>query len=163
MSLTKIIDSSSIKLAHAIRWLALAMVIVTVAIVILRYAFEIGAIPLQESVMYMHGLLFLFGIPYGIHKNTHVRVDILYSKLSPSQQAVINLTGHLIFLLPIAIFILVTCWPYTLSSWRVLEGSAEVGGIPGIFLLKTLLPITALLMALQTIAEIFKQAAKLRA
>ncbi len=163
MGLAQVIDGLSIKLANAIRWLALAMVVVTLAIVVLRYAFEIGAIPLQESVMYMHGLLFLLGIPYGINKNSHVRVDILYSNLSPKRQAMIDLSGHVIFLLPIAIFILVTSWPYTLASWRVFEGSAEVGGVPGVFLLKTLIPITAVLMALQTFAEIIKQTAKIRA
>ena len=138
------------------------MVLVTVTIVVLRYVFEIGAIPLQESVMYMHGILFLLGIPYGINKDTHVRVDILYARLSEQQQALVNLIGHLIFLLPIAVFIVVTSWPYTLASWRVLEGSSEVGGLPAIFLLKTLIPITAILMGLQALSEAIKKAILLR-
>ena len=124
------IDALNQNIARAIRWLALAMVLVTVTIVVLRYVFEIGAIPLQESVMYMHGILFLLGIPYGVNKNTHVRVDILYARLSAQRQTLVNLVGHLIFLLPIAVFILITSWPYTLASWRVLEGSSEVGGLP---------------------------------
>lgn len=156
-SVTQTIDAVTVRLARAIRWLALAMVLTTIAIVVLRYAFAIGAIPLQESVMYMHGFLFLLGIPYGINRNTHVRVDILYTRLTPRQQAFIDLGGHLIFLLPIAIFILVTSWPYTIASWRVLEGSSEVGGLPAVFLLKTLIPATAVLMALQAIAEAYKQ------
>ena len=156
------IDALNQNLARGIRWLALAMVLVTVTIVVLRYVFEIGAIPLQESVMYMHGILFLLGIPYGINKDTHVRVDILYARLSEQQQALVNLIGHLIFLLPIAVFIVVTSWPYTLASWRVLEGSSEVGGLPAIFLLKTLIPITAILMGLQALSEAIKKAILLR-
>ena len=151
------VDSITTGLARGIRWLALAMVLVTVAIVLLRYVFEIGAIPLQESVMYMHGLLFLLGIPYGIHKNTHVRVDILYTRFSVKHQSLIDLVGHLLFLLPIAVFILVTSWPYTVASWQVLEGSSEVGGLPAIFLLKTLIPLTAILMACQALAEALKK------
>lgn len=151
------IDALNQWLARGIRWLALAMVLATVMIVVLRYVFEVGAIPLQESVMYMHGLLFLLGIPYGINKDTHVRVDILYARLNSKQQALINLTGHLIFLLPIGLFILVTSWPYTVASWRVLEGSSEVGGLPAIFLLKTLIPATALLISLQAISEAAKK------
>lgn len=156
------IDALNQSLARGIRWLALAMVLVTVTIVVLRYVFEIGAIPLQESVMYMHGILFLLGIPYGINKDTHVRVDILYARLSERQQALINLIGHLVFLLPIAVFIFVTSWPYTLASWRVLEGSSEVGGLPAIFLLKTLIPITAVLMGLQALSEAIKKVILLR-
>ena len=156
------IDALNQNLARGIRWLALAMVLVTVTIVVLRYVFEIGAIPLQESVMYMHGILFLLGIPYGINKDTHVRVDILYARLSDRHQALVNLIGHLVFLLPIAVFIVVTSWPYTLASWRVLEGSSEVGGLPAIFLLKTLIPITAVLMGLQALSEATKKAILLR-
>lgn len=156
------IDAINVTLARAIRWLALAMVLITVTIVILRYVFAIGAIPLQESVMYMHGMLFLFGIPYGVNKNTHVRVDILYARLNPRQQTTIDLVGHLIFLLPIAIFILITSWPYTVASWRVFEGSSEVGGLPAIFLLKTCIPITAVLLALQAVSAATKNIIILR-
>lgn len=161
-ALVNAIDTLTTRGAHAARWLTFAMVLVTLTIVVLRYAFEIGAIPLQEFVMYMHGLVFLIGIPYGVKENTHVRVDILYTRLQPRHQALVDLSGHVVFLLPLAAFILVTSWPYTLASWRVLEGSAEVGGIPAIFLLKTLIPLTAGLLILQSLAEIMKKLAVLR-
>lgn len=132
------------------------MVIVTVSIVVMRYGLEVGAIGLQESVMYMHGLLFLLGIPYGIQKQTHVRVDLLYSRLSPRGKRNIDLAGHVLFLLPVAVFILVTSVPYAMASWRVLEGSPEVGGIPAIFLLKTMIPVMAVLLLLQGANEIMK-------
>ena len=132
------------------------MVLVTVAVVVLRYAFAIGAIPLQESVIYMHGMLFMLGIPYGVLQNTHVRVDIIYSRLKPRQQDWINLGGHLLFLLPVAAFIFLTSLPYVAASWRVLEGSAEVGGLPAIFVLKTLIPVMAALLFLQALSEIAK-------
>jgi TRAP-type mannitol/chloroaromatic compound transport system permease small subunit len=132
------------------------MVITTVCIVTLRYLFEIGAIPLQESVMYMHGLLFLLAIAYGVERDTHVRVDLIYSRLSPTGRSLVNLTGHLVFLLPVGIFIFATSLPYVAASWRVLEGSSEVGGIPAIFLLKTALPVMAALLVLQGLSQITK-------
>lgn len=132
------------------------MVVVTVLIVILRYLFAVGAIPLQESVLYMHGLLFLLAIAYGVQQDTHVRVDLLYSRLTDRQRQLVNLTGHIVFLLPVGIFMLVTTLPYVSASWRVLEGSSEVGGIPAIFLLKTLLPVMAALLVLQGLSEILK-------
>lgn len=150
------IDALTGSLGRAVRWLALAMVCVTLIVVVLRYGFSVGAIGLQESVMYMHGLLFLLGIPYGLRRNTHVRVDLVYARLDPTWQRRIDLAGHCLFALPLAIFIVVICLPYTSASWRVLEGSPEVGGLPAIFLLKTLLPVMGVLLGLQTLAEIVR-------
>jgi len=160
--ITQAIDTCSNTLSRAVRWLAFAMVLLTITVVVLRYVFGIGAIPLQESIMYLHGILFLCGIPYGIYKNTHVRVDIFYAQMKSTRKGLVDLCGHVLFLIPVATFILITSWPYTLASWRVLEGSAEVGGIPAIFLLKTLVPITAALMLLQAISEIMKTIAGFR-
>lgn len=148
---------------RVLRWLAPCMVAATLAVVILRYVFEIGAISLQESLMYMHGLLFLLGIPVGIQDNSHVRVDIIYSRLQPRQKHWIDLLGHLLFMLPIALFIFITSLPYVAASWRVLEGSAEVGGIPGVFLLKTVMPVAAVMMMLQTLSEMTKLTRHIRA
>ena len=83
-----------------LRWLALAMVLLTFAIVILRYALNTGDVLLQESVMYLHGAFFMLAIALGVGENTHVRVDIFYSRLTPDQQGWIDLAGHILFLLP---------------------------------------------------------------
>jgi len=107
LKLADYIDGLVAKIAHAVRWLAVAMVLMTVAIVILRYAFSVGAIALQESVMYMHGLLFLLGIPYGIRMGTHVRVDIFYAKQTASRQALINTLGDVLLTLAVRQFSLV--------------------------------------------------------
>mgnify|MGYP003949821777 FL=1 len=160
--ISQAIDTCSNTLSRVVRWLALAMVLLTITVVILRYVFAIGAIPLQESIMYLHGILFLTGIPYGIYKNTHVRVDIFYAQMKSTRKGLVDLCGHTLFLIPISTFILITSWPYTLASWRVLEGSAEVGGIPAVFLLKTLVPVTAVLMLLQATSEILKTIAGFR-
>lgn len=137
-----------------LRWLALMMVLVTFAIVVLRYAFNSGGALLPESVMYMHGAVFMLAIALGIRDNSHVRVDIVYSRRSVAQQGWIDLAGHLLFLLPVAGFMVWVSLPYALNSWRILEGSSEVGGIPGIFLLKTLIPLTGALLFLQGLAAI---------
>ncbi|MBL6708010.1 MAG: TRAP transporter small permease subunit [Pseudomonadales bacterium] len=137
-----------------LRWLALIMVLLTFAIVILRYALNSGGVLLQESVMYLHGTLFMLAIALGVGDNTHVRVDILYSRRSPEQQAWIDLVGHLLFLLPVAGFMIWVSLPYVSNSWQILEGSSEVGGIPGVFLLKTLIPLTGALLFCQGIAGI---------
>ena len=160
--LAKKLDLVSYGLAWLVRWLALGMVLTTLTIVVMRYVFEIGAIPLQELVIYMHGILFLLGIPYGLRQGTHVRVDLFYSRLEPRTQQIINLAGHLLFLLPVALFILIYSTPYALAAWRILEGSPEVGGLPAVFLLKTLIPLAAALLIFQGFVEILKTVHGLR-
>jgi len=141
-------------LIKPLRWLALIMVLLTFAIVVLRYAFNSGGVLLQESVMYLHGTFFMLAIALGISENTHVRVDILYGRRRASEQAWIDLAGHLLFLLPVACFMVWVSLPYVGNSWQIFEGSSEVGGIPGVFLLKTLIPLTGLLLFCQGIASI---------
>ena len=141
-------------IVRPLRWLALMMVLLAFAIVILRYALNSGGILLQESVMYLHGTLFMLAIALGVGDNTHVRVDILYSRRSPEQQAWIDLVGHILFLLPVAGFMIWVSLPYVSNSWQILEGSSEVGGIPGVFLLKTLIPLTGALLFCQGIAGV---------
>jgi len=133
------------------------MVLITVTIVVLRYVFNTGTIVMQESVMYLHGALFMLGIPYGLKQNTHVRVDVIYARLSERQQSLVDIAGHTLFLMPLSVFIFVTSLPYVAAAWRVLEGSAEVGGIPAVFLLKTLIPVMAALLFLQGLSEISKR------
>ncbi|MBK87255.1 MAG: permease [Gammaproteobacteria bacterium] len=140
-------------IARPLRWLVLLMVITTVVVVLLRYAFDTGAIFLQELVMYLHGLFFTLALAFGIAQDTHVRVDILYSRQPARRQHIINLVGHCVFLLPVATLVFITSLPYVSASWRVLEGSSEVGGIPAVFLLKSLLPICAVLLIVQALAS----------
>ena len=152
----ELIDRLTDVIGRTTAWLTGLMGLVTVLIVVLRYAFDQGAIVLQEAVMYMHGFVFMLGIPYALKTNAHVRVDLIYSRLSASQKALIDLTGHIVFLIPVCVFILVYSQGYVASSWRVLEGSAEVGGIPAVFILKSLIPVMAVLLLLQGIAECFR-------
>jgi TRAP-type mannitol/chloroaromatic compound transport system permease small subunit len=139
------------------------MVLATVAVVALRYLFGQGAILLQESVIYMHGMVFMLGIPYALHHNNHVRVDVFATRLGTRGRNWVELIGHLLFLLPVSSIIFIYSLPYVAASWRVFEGSGEVGGIPAVFLLKTLLPLMATLLFLQGIAEMIRLIRELRA
>ena len=162
MFFSSLINQINTAIASVIRWFSLMMVITTMVIVVLRYVFETGAIAFQELVMYLHGFMFLLGIPYGVHKQSHVRVDMIYNRLSQQAKAYVDLLGHIIFLLPTALFIFWVSLPYVHSSWQVLEGSSEVGGLPFIYILKTTLPIFAALLVLQALSEIVQGVQQLR-
>ena len=139
------------------------MGLATCVVVVLRYGFDTGAVALQESVLYLHAIAFMLGIAYTLKLDEHVRVDVLYSRLSPVGRARVDLAGHCLFLVPAALTIGITSLPYVAASWRILEGSAEVGGIPGLFVLKTLIPVMAFTLLLQGLAEIVRAVTRLSA
>ncbi len=151
-----LIDRLNHWLGRAVAWLTLAMTLAVAAIVLLRYAFVQNTILIQEAVNYLHGLVVMLGIAYTLKENGHVRVDILYSGRGPRWRALVDLFGHLFLLMPVAGLMLATSLPYAASAWRVLEGSSEVGGLPGVFVLKTLIPLMAALLFLQGLSEIGK-------
>jgi len=132
------------------------MVIVTCAVVLARYVFGVGSIALQESVMYMHGIVFMLGIAFTLKEQGHVRVDVLHEKFSRRTRTLIDIAGTILFLLPLSIFILLTSLDYVSFAWSLRESSAQPGGLPGVFLVKTLIPVMAALLALQGIAEILR-------
>lgn len=139
------------------------MAVTTLTVVILRYVFNTGSIIAQESIMYMHAVVFMLGIPYALKHNAHVRVDVFAERLGQRGRAWVDVLGHLLFLLPVCLTIIYFSLPYVAASWRVLERSTEVGGIPALFALKTLIPLTATLLLLQGLAEVVRLISQLKA
>ncbi len=140
------LEQISVHSGKLIAWLTVLMVFTTFFIVVLRYGFGTGWIAMQESVIYMHALVFLIGIPYTLKYDGHVRVDIFYSKMSARSKTWVNMLGTLFLLFPVTGFIAWISWDYVLASWNMHEESGEAGGLPGVYLLKaTILLMTALL------------------
>ena len=137
---------------RTLSWLTLLMVLVTFAVVVLRYAFDMGWIAMQESVTYMHAFLFLGAAAFTLKHHGHVRVDIFFHRFSRRGQAWVDLLGSLFLLMPVSLFISWVSWEYVASSWELLEGSREAGGLPGVFLLKTMILVMAILLILQGLA-----------
>ena len=139
-----------------VSWLCLVMVVMTVVVVVLRYYFQSGSIALQESITYLHGLVFMLGIAFTLQRGGHVRVDIFYRGFSPQKKALVDLIGGLVFLLPVSLLILIFSWDYVVASWAIGETSEERSGIQGIYLLKTLLLLMPATLMLQGLAEILR-------
>jgi len=132
----------------AVAWLTLIMVLLTFTIVILRYGFNLGWIWLQESLTYMHVAVFGIAAAWTLQLDGHVRVDIFYTNMPDKRRALVDFLGTLIFLLPFCIFLLMIAGPYVANSWKLLESSREAGGLPLVFLLKSIILILpALLLA----------------
>lgn len=135
-----------------VAWLTLATVLVCAAVVLFRYAFSVGFVWLQELYVWCYALVFMLGAGYTLRHGGHVRVDIFYANLSPRGKALVELFGTLVFLLPWLAVVAFVSWPYIGASWRILEPSAQTGGMPGLFVLKSALMVFCLLLGLQGLA-----------
>ncbi|MDN4502560.1 TRAP transporter small permease subunit [Alteromonadaceae bacterium BrNp21-10] len=156
------IDQFHRQLSQVISWFTLLMVLLTFLIVVLRYGFNLGWIAMQESVMYLHGAVFMLGAAHTLRVNGHVRVDVFYRNFSPQKQHLTDLIGGVLLLMPVNIFILLVSWQYVMNSWALLESSQEAGGLPLVFVLKSLILLFAITLILQGIAEIIRNALALK-
>lgn len=161
-SVQNFIDTANQRLSQLVSWFTLLMVLVTFLIVVLRYGFNLGWIAMQESVMYLHAMVFLLGSAHALKSNEHVRVDIFYRGFSLRKKAWVDILGSVFLLLPVNLFILIVSWDYVAGSWRMLEGSQEAGGLGFVFVLKTLILLFAVTMTLQGIAEVLRNVYQLK-
>jgi TRAP-type mannitol/chloroaromatic compound transport system permease small subunit len=135
-------------------WLAVLLVLVQLAVVLLRYGFSTSFIQLQESVIYTHATLFMLGIAFTMLHEGHVRVDILHADMTPRRRAWIDLAGVLFAVIPFAVLVLRTCWPFAAAAWRIREGAIAYGGLPFQYLLKSLIPAMAVLLLIAAAAHL---------
>jgi TRAP-type mannitol/chloroaromatic compound transport system permease small subunit len=145
----RFIDQLNEIIGRGIAWLTLAMVIIGFVVVVLRYVFSIGFVWLQESYVWLHGITFMVGAGYTLLHDGHVRVDIFYRTASIRKKALVDLFGSLVLLLPVLVLVWVQAWPYVLDSWARFEESREAGGLPGLFLLKSVILVFCVTMGLQ--------------
>jgi TRAP-type mannitol/chloroaromatic compound transport system permease small subunit len=156
------IDRLNEGIGVSVAWLALLMVLLEFAVVMMRYVFGLGSVKMQESIVYMHAILFMVAAGYTLLHNGHVRCDVFYAAASPRRKALIDLLGVFVFLLPTCALIAWIAWPYVAAAWAVREGSPEGSlGIPAVFLLKSVILVFAGLVALQGIALAMHSALRL--
>ncbi len=139
-------------------WLTVAMIGLLFSVVVLRYVFSEGWIAMQESVLWLHSMVFLLTAAWTLGIDGHVRVDVFYREFSERRKAWVDLIGTVFLLFPVAGFLLYSSVPYVQRSWAVSESSFEAGGLPAVYILKTLIPIAAGLLLLQGLVIILRQA-----
>ena len=144
-----VVDRLNERVGRGVAWLTLLMVLITFSVAILRYVYAIGWVWLQESYVWLHGIVFMAGAGYALLHNAHVRVDIVYRPASVRYKAVIDLLGSLLLLLPLVVVVAMVSYGYVLDSWLRLEVSRESGGLPGLFLLKSVILVFCALIGLQ--------------
>lgn len=143
------IDAVNEWIGQLVAWVTLGLVVVVFIDVVMRYVFNTSYVFTQELEWHLFGFIFLMGAGYTLLHDGHVRVDIIYQRMSPRAQAWTNLIGVMFFLLPGCIMVVVTSWKFTHNAWMVMEGSPDPGGIPLRFLIKGTITVGFLLLTLQ--------------
>lgn len=147
--LCRLLDGISELLGKGTAWLVVLVVLVVFANVVMRYAFNLSFVFLQELEWHLFAAIFLLGAAYTLVKDGHVRVDIFYQRLSRRGQAWVNLAGVLLFLFPGCYLVIATGMPFAVSSFQIGEGSPDPGGIPCRYILKFMIPVSFMLLGLQ--------------
>jgi len=161
LRLAAALETVSVAVGRSVALLTVLMVLVTALVVLLRYLFGLGWIWLQESITWMHAAVFMLAAAYTLAREEHVRVDVFYREMSPRARAWVDLVGTLVLLLPVCAFLLWSSWGYVASAWGMSEGSRESGGLPALYLLKSVLVAMPVLLGLQGVALAARSAAVL--
>ena len=154
------IDALNAAIGRWMAWLLLFCTLISAFTATLRYVFDWGSNALLESQWFMFGLVFLFCSSWTLQVGGHVRIDILYNKLSTPVRVWIDILGGLLFLLPVCLLIAVDSWNFFLIAYRTNEASSNPGGLLW-WPIKLAIPVAFILLSLQGLSETIKNIAVL--
>lgn len=154
--LIRLISFINTLLGRLFAWLSLAMVLVCFTVVIMRYVFASGFVWMQDLYVWMNGAMFMGIAGYTLLQNGHVRVDIFYRPASLRFKAWVDILGSLFFVGPFIWILVQYSLPFVQRSWRFYEGSANYGGMPGLFVLKSFILLFAAVVGLQALAMLLR-------
>ena len=143
-------------------WAAVGIVLVCFAVVFERYVFGVTRLWAQDLYVWLNGAMFTGVAAFALLRGDHVRVDIFYRPASPRRKAIADLIGVIVFLLPFTYVVYEYCIGFVQRSWGLKEASANVGGMPGLFILKSFIIAFAVLVALQGISMAVRSILMLR-
>ena len=144
-----LIDAVNGRLYQLAGLLTLALTVLVFGIVVLRYVANSGSTAVQEAALYLHALIFMLAVAHALPRGEHVRVDVLSARLGARGRRHVELFGTLVFLLLMS-------WDYVGRAWAIRERSPDPGGLPILYLLKTMILVMAGQLILQGIAEVMR-------
>lgn len=137
-------------------WLSLGIVVICFWVVVERYLFSTTRLWMQDLYVWLNGAMFTTVAGFALLRNDHVRVDIFYRGARNRTKALADLVGVVFFLLPFCTIVFVYGLPFVQRSWKYMEGSANVGGMPGLYVLKTFVLVFAVLVGLQAVSMLIR-------
>jgi TRAP-type mannitol/chloroaromatic compound transport system permease small subunit len=155
-TLTRFIDGVNHVTGFAAALFIPALVLTTIMDVALRYLFHAGSVAFQELEWHLYAANFVMAAGWAMLKDGHVRVDILYSVLSPRKRAAVDFFGALLFCIPFCLMVIWSSWPFLMNAWVIREGSPDPGGLPARYILKAMIPLGFGLILVQSVSQVFK-------
>ncbi len=151
---------------RAVRWLVLVMILLGAFNALARYATKHTGVAMSSNAAldvqwYLFAMVFLLGAAYGMRHGVHVRVDVIYEKLSARRRAWVELVGTVVMTIPFCVMMLITAWPAVRNSWAIREGSPDPGGLAR-YPIKAVLILGFALLLLQAGVHVARQIAVLR-
>lgn len=151
-TLVKTISGMNKLLGRIFSWLSLGIVLVCFSVVVLRYLFNTGFVWMQDLYVWLNAVMFTGIAGYALMKNVHVRVDIFYRPASVRRKAWVDLIGFFVFMLPFTVVLLMWSLPYVERSWKFMESSKNIGGMEGLYVIKSFILVFAAVVILQGLA-----------
>jgi len=174
------------RLISAMGAIASALLILLVILmcynVIARYAFSASSIGLEELGWHTYAVIFLLGIPYALQSGSHVRVDLLFEKMSLRNKLLVDLVGTALFLIPTCLVIIYTGWQFTSAAYHlgtqpdsvsqffnqllstgIGERSQDPGGLLNRWIIKAVIPLSFLFLLLAATASLLEKWMEFRA
>jgi len=161
LKLSGVIDAINEKFGVIANWTVLLACLISAGNAAVRYAISESSNGWLEIQWYLFTATVMFGGPYALKMNEHVRVDLFYGMASERTRIWIDIIGGVLFLLPICVILTYFTWGWFVQSWEIHEVSSNAGGLIR-WPVKLMLPVGFSLMALQGISEIIKRVAALR-
>ncbi len=158
----RVTDAINRHIGNATAWLTLGCVLTCFVVVVMRYAFNLGYTWMQEFYVWQHAIVFMVGAGYTSLIRGHVSVDVLYVKMTARRKAWVDIFGTVVFLIPWLVVLTYSTAPLILSSWSISENSSQPGGMPAVYLLKSVIWVFCFLVGLQGLALIARRILFLR-
>jgi TRAP-type mannitol/chloroaromatic compound transport system permease small subunit len=161
LALSRVIDAVNFRIGKVLSWLVLAAVIVSATNAVIRKVFDTSSNAWLELQWVLFGMVFLLCSSWTMLSNEHIRIDIVNNLLSKRTRDIIDVIGHVLFLLPLTIVMIVTSVPFFIRSFSINEQSMNAGGLPQ-WPAKFLVLLGFVLLFFQGISELIKRIAVMR-
>ncbi|MES9938570.1 MAG: TRAP transporter small permease subunit [Sedimenticola sp.] len=145
------------RVAETTAWLNVVLVLVILLQVVMRYGFNRGMVPLEELMWHLYAVAFMFGMAYSITNDSHIRVDIVHMSLPKRAQHLFEILGILLLLMPFLWILFDHSTGWVAEAYRVGESSANPTGLPYRWIIKAVVPITAVLMFIAALARLIQE------
>ncbi len=161
LPVTRMIDAITVWIGRHLAWLILAAVVVSATNASIRKIFDTSSNSWLELQWVLFSIVFLLCSPWTLLANEHIRIDIVNNMLPKRIRDTIELVGHVFFLLPLTVVMIITGIPFFLRSVEINEQSGNAGGLPQ-WPAKSLVMIGFAMLFVQGVSELIKRIAVMR-